>query len=133
MNAKERILGKLRASLAGTTPVADDYDIDLVTDPWRYAADERIAKHADWAKEVVRKHPELNAENAEAILRDEVGAVGRAVEDIRIETARRLLEQGVSVAQAGRRCGFGTEETLRRAFLRRLGASPQAYRERFAG
>ena len=57
----------------------------------------------------------------------------RAVEDIRIETARRLLEQGVSVAQAGRRCGFGTEETLRRAFLRRLGASPQAYRERFAG
>jgi len=33
MNAKERILGKLRASLAGTTPVADDYDIGLVTDP----------------------------------------------------------------------------------------------------
>lgn len=57
----------------------------------------------------------------------------RAVEEIRIETARRLLEQGVSVAQAGRRCGFGSEETLRRAFLRRLGTSPQAYRERFAG
>ena len=33
MNAKERILGKLRASLAGTTAVADDYDIGLVTDP----------------------------------------------------------------------------------------------------
>ncbi len=46
------------------------------------AADERIAKHADWAKEVVRKHPELNAENAEAILRDEVGAVFvRVLED----------------------------------------------------
>lgn len=44
MNAKERILGKLRASLAGTTAVADDYDIGLVTDPWRYAADERIAR-----------------------------------------------------------------------------------------
>lgn len=57
----------------------------------------------------------------------------RAVEEIRIETARRLLEQGLSVAQAGRRCGFGSEETLRRAFLRRLGTSPQAYRERFAG
>lgn len=57
----------------------------------------------------------------------------RAVEEIRIETARRLLEQGLSIAQAGRRCGFGSEETLRRAFLRRLGASPQAYRERFAG
>jgi transcriptional regulator GlxA family with amidase domain len=57
----------------------------------------------------------------------------RAVEEIRIETARRLLEQGLSVAQTVRRCGFGSEETLRRAFLRRLGASPQAYRERFAG
>lgn len=57
----------------------------------------------------------------------------RAVEEIRIETARRLLEQGLSVAQVGRRCGFGSQETLRRAFLRRLGASPQAYRERFAG
>ena len=44
MNAKERILGKLRASLAGTTAVANDYDIGLVTDPWRYAADERIAR-----------------------------------------------------------------------------------------
>ncbi len=57
----------------------------------------------------------------------------RAVEEIRIETARRLLEQGLSVAKVGRRCGFGSQETLRRAFLRRVGASPQDYRERFAG
>ncbi len=44
MNAKDRILGKLRASLEGTTPVADDYDVGLVTDPWRYPAAERIAR-----------------------------------------------------------------------------------------
>ena len=31
-----------------------------------------------------------------------------------------------------RRCGFGTVETLRRAFARRLGVSPGAYRDRFA-
>ncbi len=29
-------------------------------------------------------------------------------------------------------CGFGTVETLRRAFARRVGVSPVAYRERFA-
>ena len=29
------------------------------------------------------------------------------------------------------RCGFGSEETLRRSFVRVLGVSPQAYRERF--
>lgn len=39
------------------------------------AADETCAKHAEWAKEVVARHPELSAENAESILRDEVGQV----------------------------------------------------------
>lgn len=57
----------------------------------------------------------------------------RAVEELRIETARNLLEQGVPVGRAALRCGFGSEETMRRAFQRRLGTSPQRYRERFAG
>ena len=56
----------------------------------------------------------------------------RALEDLRVETARRLLEQNQPVARVATRCGFGSEETLRRAFLRRVGVSPQAYRERFA-
>lgn len=57
------------------------------------------------------------------------GSTNRA----RGDRGSRPLEQGLSVAQTGRRRGFGSEEPLRRAFLRRLGASPQAYRERFAG
>lgn len=44
MNAKERILARLRGSLAGTTPVADDYDVALLTEPWRYAPEARIAR-----------------------------------------------------------------------------------------
>ncbi|WP_410823351.1 GlxA family transcriptional regulator [Methylobacterium oryzisoli] len=56
----------------------------------------------------------------------------RAVEEIRVEGARRLLEQGMPVTAAATRCGFGSEETLRRAFLRLVGTSPSAYRERFA-
>ncbi|RTR19528.1 GlxA family transcriptional regulator [Azospirillum griseum] len=55
----------------------------------------------------------------------------RAVETIRVEAARRMLEQGASVAQTAARCGFGGEDTLRRSFLRRVGTSPQSYRERF--
>jgi len=54
------------------------------------------------------------------------------VERIRVETARRLLETTSrpvdAVADA---CGFGTVETMRRAFARRVGASPTEYRERF--
>jgi transcriptional regulator GlxA family with amidase domain len=55
----------------------------------------------------------------------------RAVERLRVEAARRMLEERATVAQASRRCGFGSEETMRRSFLRLLNVSPLAYRERF--
>ncbi len=38
-------------------------------------ADPATASHAEWAKGVVKQHPELNAENAEKIIRTEVGKV----------------------------------------------------------
>lgn len=37
--------------------------------------DESTAKHAEWAKEVLQKHPDLNGENAMEILREEIGLV----------------------------------------------------------
>lgn len=42
MNAKERILSRLRASLEGASPIADDYDVEVLTASWRYTADARI-------------------------------------------------------------------------------------------
>jgi transcriptional regulator GlxA family with amidase domain len=55
------------------------------------------------------------------------------VEALRVERARLALEAGGAPIDAvARRCGFGTVETLRRAFARRLGVSPAAYRNRFA-
>jgi transcriptional regulator GlxA family with amidase domain len=56
----------------------------------------------------------------------------RAVEQIRVEAARRSLEDGLPVKRAAARCGFGSEETMRRSFLRLLGVPPQAYRQRFS-
>ena len=38
-------------------------------------ADETLSKHADWADEVRAKHPELNAETVDDILRTETGIV----------------------------------------------------------
>ena len=38
-------------------------------------ADEKTASHAIWAQEVVQKHPELNKDNVDAILKEEVGKV----------------------------------------------------------
>jgi len=54
------------------------------------------------------------------------------VEGIRLEIARRLLEGGHSVTAAAQRSGFGSDETLRRAFLRRYGITPSAHRARFS-
>jgi L-lactate dehydrogenase complex protein LldG len=44
MSARQNILAKLRHSLAGTTPIADNFDEALVTEPWRYAAADRITR-----------------------------------------------------------------------------------------
>lgn len=58
---------------------------------------------------------------------------GEYVEQVRVDTARRLLESGpVLVGVAAARAGFGSAETMRRAFLRRLGVSPDHYRRHFA-
>ena len=38
-------------------------------------ASETLAKHADWAEEFMGRHPEFNADNAEEIIKDEIGQV----------------------------------------------------------
>ena len=42
MSAKQNILNKLRNSLTGTTPVPDNFDEVLVTQPWTYTPEQRI-------------------------------------------------------------------------------------------
>ena len=44
MSAKANILAKLRNSLAGTQPLVDDFDEALVTEPWRYAPEQRVPR-----------------------------------------------------------------------------------------
>lgn len=57
----------------------------------------------------------------------------RAVEQLRVEAARRLLlESRLPVKRIAQRCGFGSEETMRRSFMRLLRVAPQDYRARFS-
>jgi len=56
----------------------------------------------------------------------------RAIERLRVEAARRLLsESRTPVKRIAQRCGFGSEETMRRSFRRVLSVAPQDYRSRF--
>ena len=56
----------------------------------------------------------------------------KAVEGMRIEAAKRALERGdLSIKRVAAISGFGDDEHLRRAFVRRLDVTPDQYRERF--
>ncbi|EHB56053.1 transcriptional regulator, AraC family [Mycolicibacterium rhodesiae JS60] len=67
------------------------------------------------------------------VFTDEVGeAPGAYVERVRTEAARRQLEEtDDTVVTIAARCGFGTSETMRRNFIRRIGVSPDQYRKTF--
>jgi transcriptional regulator GlxA family with amidase domain len=106
------------------------------------AADDRFVALHDW----INNH--LDDELSLSVLADRAGmsersfsrhyaeATGqtpaRAIERLRVDAARRLLsESRTPVKRIAQRCGFGSEETMRRSFLRLLAVTPQDYRSRF--
>jgi transcriptional regulator GlxA family with amidase domain len=57
---------------------------------------------------------------------------GRYVDRVRLEHARRLLEDtSDGVEEISRASGYGTPEAMRRAFVKILGTAPVEYRRRF--
>jgi transcriptional regulator GlxA family with amidase domain len=64
------------------------------------------------------------------VFRTETGqSPARAVENLRLEAARYMLEQGrLPVEEIARETGFGDRERMRRSFLRTFGQTPQAIR-----
>jgi len=56
----------------------------------------------------------------------------RAIETLRVEAAQNLLlDSRLPGKRIAQRCGFGSEETMRRSFVRLLAVTPQDYRSRF--
>ncbi|MFH9419569.1 GlxA family transcriptional regulator [Streptomyces sp. NPDC017529] len=88
---------------------------------------------ADLSVETLAGRAGLSPRHFARAFRAEVGMTpGRYVDRVRLEAARRLLEDTADgVEGISRRCGYGTPEAMRRAFLRTLGAAPAEYRRRF--
>jgi transcriptional regulator GlxA family with amidase domain len=61
------------------------------------------------------------------------GTPGRAVEMMRLEAARRALEETqLPTKRIAAELGYGDEQNLRRVFQRRFGIAPARYRARFS-
>ena len=94
-----------------------------------------IADHpaADLSVETLASRARLSPRQFARAFAAEVGMPpGRYVDRVRLETARRRMEDTADgVEQTARRCGYGTPEAMRRAFVRALGVSPAEYRRRF--
>ncbi|PPS81081.1 GlxA family transcriptional regulator [Streptomyces sp. MH60] len=94
-----------------------------------------ITEHpgADLSVESLAARASLSPRHFARAFRAETGTTpGRYVDRVRLEHARRLLEDtGDGVEEVSRASGYGTPEAMRRAFVKALGASPAEYRRRF--
>jgi transcriptional regulator GlxA family with amidase domain len=88
---------------------------------------------ADLGVDALAARVAMSPRNFSRVFRREAGATpARFVEHVRVEAARRHLEESnASADEIATRCGFGTAETMRRAFLRTVRTSPREYRNRF--
>ena len=74
----------------------------------------------------------LSTRQLTRLFRSELGMTpANYVEMVRIHAARAALDAGRTVTDTAHLTGFGSTETLRRAFVGHLGVSPKAYRDRF--
>lgn len=94
-----------------------------------------IADHLeeDLRVEALAERASMSPRNFARTFTRETGVTpGVYVEALRIECARQSLERdSAPIESVAGNCGFGTPETMRRAFSRRLRVSPAEYRARF--
>jgi transcriptional regulator GlxA family with amidase domain len=94
-----------------------------------------ITEHpaGDLTVESLAARARLSPRHFARAFREETGMTpGRYVDRVRLEHARRLLEDAADgIEEVARASGYGTPEAMRRAFLRTLGTPPAEYRRRF--
>jgi transcriptional regulator GlxA family with amidase domain len=86
------------------------------------------------AVEDLARYCSMSPRNFARLFQSEIGvSPAKAVERLRVETAKASLESGApSNQRVARACGFGTAERMRRSFVRVLGSSPSTLKGRKA-
>lgn len=88
---------------------------------------------ADLSLDALARRMNKSPRHFARVFRSETGlSPGRYVEEVRIETARRRLEESeLSVDAVAVACGFGSAGNFRRVFTKAMGVSPLEYRRGF--
>ena len=76
----------------------------------------------------------MSERNFRRVFQQETGcSPSMFVENARLERAKQLLENlgGLPLKTVAAKVGLGSEQALRHLFVRKLGITPVAYRERF--
>ena len=99
------------------------------------AAQDHIDSHPadDHRLDLLAERAAMSSRHFSRVFTAQVGETpARYVERVRVEAARAELESTTtSLDLIAANCGLGTAESLRRAFQRRVGVAPDAYRRRF--
>lgn len=76
----------------------------------------------------------LSTRHLSRLMQAETGMTpARWIEQVRLDSAQRLLAADYGVADAAELSGFGSDETMRRVFRKHLDITPTQYRDRFRG
>jgi transcriptional regulator GlxA family with amidase domain len=89
---------------------------------------------ADLSLEALARRMNVSPRHFARVFRAELGvSPGRYVEEVRVDTARRRLEESeLSIEAVALACGFGNAGSFRRLFTKAVGVSPVEYRRTFA-
>jgi transcriptional regulator GlxA family with amidase domain len=94
-----------------------------------------MAEHlnSDLSVPALAKRLGMSPRNFQRVFTGEVGkSPAQYVEQLRIETARRLLERTIDgMGKIAEQCGFASADVMARAFTRVLQTTPVEYRDRF--
>jgi transcriptional regulator GlxA family with amidase domain len=127
--AKELVLYHRRAG--GQTQHSALLELEPKSDRIHSALDyARRNLHTPLTVERLAKAAHLSSRQFSRAFREETGqSPAKAIENLRIETARVMVEDGRHPIDAiSREVGFGDLNRMRRAFVRRFGQSPQSLR-----
>jgi transcriptional regulator GlxA family with amidase domain len=111
----------LRRLAPSSSPLRGMMDA-VIADP---AADHTVASMA--------REMGVSVRQANRVFQTETGSSpAKWVEEVRVDAARTFILDGHPITRVAQLSGFGSDETLRRAFARHVGTTPSAFRDRFS-